>query len=227
MARSLVFLVAAAETPVRITGFPADVEVVADRIEELGPDNLLVATGNVEVTRGRARILADRVEINRGTGDSVATGHVILYDGDDRLSGSRLDYNLKNGTGVLYDGRAQAEPYYRLTGEAALLLGDLGQPGPHGLARRLFQAWRRRQRGIPLPPRRRRPGLSERFLHPGDGGQAGPPRLRPLDPHLAGRPHALAQGGRQSHERQRPVPPVRGRPLRAVAPAGRVERLPD
>src|SRR2546422_125893 len=44
MARLLVFLVvaatllphgfAAAETPVRITGFPADVEVVADRIEE-------------------------------------------------------------------------------------------------------------------------------------------------------------------------------------------------
>ena len=127
MARLLVFLVAAAtllphgfaaaETPVRITGFPADVEVVADRIEELGPDNLLVATGSVEVTRGRARILADRVEVNRGTGDSVATGHVILYDGDDRLSGRRLDYNLKNGTGVLYDGRAQAEPYYRLTGE--------------------------------------------------------------------------------------------------------------
>src|SRR5207237_1378522 len=49
MARLLVFLVAAAtllpygfaaaETPVRITGFPADVEVVAGGIEGLGPDD--------------------------------------------------------------------------------------------------------------------------------------------------------------------------------------------
>src|SRR5438876_11790708 len=101
MARLLVFLVAAAtllphgfaaaETPVRITGFPADVEVVADRIEELGPDNLLVATGSVEVTRGRARILADRVEVNRGTGDSVATGHVILRS-EERRVGKECSY---------------------------------------------------------------------------------------------------------------------------------------
>src|SRR5207237_9403635 len=118
MARLLVFLVAAAtllpygfaaaETPVRITGFPADVEVVADRIEELGPDNLLVATGKVEVTRRRARILADRVEINRGTGDSVETGRAILFAGVDHQSGSRLEYHLKKGTRELHGGRYQA-----------------------------------------------------------------------------------------------------------------------
>src|SRR2546428_14093913 len=127
MARLLVFLVgaatllapgsAAAETPVEITGGPTDVNIVADRIEEIGPENLIVATGNVEITRGNSRIIADRVELNRGTGDSVSMGHVIFYDGADRLSGPRLDYNLKNGTGVVYDARAESEPYYRRTGE--------------------------------------------------------------------------------------------------------------
>jgi LPS-assembly protein len=94
-----------------------NVTVLADRLEEIGPDRLLVATGNVEITRGSTRLTADRVEINRETGDAVATGHVILYDGDDRLSGERIDYNVKTGTGVVYQGSAHAAPYYRVGGE--------------------------------------------------------------------------------------------------------------
>ena len=65
--------------------------MLADRLEQIGPDNLLVATGNVEVTRGTARLTADRVEINRATGDTVAEGRVILYDGDDRIAGQRME----------------------------------------------------------------------------------------------------------------------------------------
>src|SRR5437899_7940341 len=42
-----------------------DVTILADRIEEVAPDNLLVASGNVEVSRGTARLLADRVELNQ------------------------------------------------------------------------------------------------------------------------------------------------------------------
>src|SRR5882672_6607118 len=68
-----------------------DVSIVADRFEQIGSDNLIVATGNVEVTRGAGRLLADRVEINRATGDAVATGRAIFYDGDDRLTGERLE----------------------------------------------------------------------------------------------------------------------------------------
>src|SRR5437870_741775 len=94
-----------------------DVSVVADRFEQIGADNLLVATGNVEVTRGTARLLADRVEINRATGDTVATGRVIFYDGDDQLTGERIEYNIKSGTGVVYEGRARTAPYYRIEGE--------------------------------------------------------------------------------------------------------------
>jgi len=101
-----------------------EVSVLADRFEQIGADNLLVATGNVEVTRDTARLLADRVEINRGTGDAVATGRVIFYDGDDRLTGQRIEYNIKTGTGVVYEGEAHAAPYYRLSGERLERLGE-------------------------------------------------------------------------------------------------------
>ncbi len=124
MLRLLAFLVVAvlvagiahAQTPVQISG-GGDVSVLADHMEQIGPDNLLVATGNVEITRGTTRLSADRVELNRATGDAVATGRVIFYDGQERMSGERIDYNIKTGTGVIYDARAFSAPYYRLTGE--------------------------------------------------------------------------------------------------------------
>jgi len=101
-----------------------EVSIVADRFEQIGSDNLIVATGNVEVTRGAGRLLADRVEINRATGDAVATGRAIFYDGDDRLTGERIEYNIKTGTGVVYKGEVHAAPYYRLTGERLERLGE-------------------------------------------------------------------------------------------------------
>src|SRR5206468_2373804 len=52
----------AAQAPGPVTVRTAGgVTVVADRIEQVAPDNLVVATGNVELTRGTARLLADRV----------------------------------------------------------------------------------------------------------------------------------------------------------------------
>src|SRR5256885_3051834 len=83
--------------PVTVPTAGGDVTVLADRMEDLGRDNVVVATGNVEVVRGRARLNADRVEINRETGDAVATGRVVFYDGEDRLTGDRIDYNIKTG----------------------------------------------------------------------------------------------------------------------------------
>src|SRR5262245_42661796 len=110
--------------PVTVPTVGGDVTVVADRIEDLGRDKVVVATGNVEIVRGRARLSADRVEINRDTGDAVATGRVIFYDGEDRLTGDRIDYNINNGTGVVHQGRASTAPYYRLGGERMERLGD-------------------------------------------------------------------------------------------------------
>src|SRR2546430_13162497 len=82
---------AQAPGPVTVRTAGGDVTVVADRIEQVAPDTLVVATGNVELTRGTARLLADRVELNRETGDAVAQGRVIFYDRDDQLTGDRVD----------------------------------------------------------------------------------------------------------------------------------------
>jgi LPS-assembly protein len=103
--------------PVIVPTVGGEVTVLADRMDDLGRDNVVVATGNVEIFKGRARLNADRVEINRTTGDAVATGRAIFYDGEDRLTGDRIDYNIKTGTGVVHHGKATTPPYYRLSGE--------------------------------------------------------------------------------------------------------------
>src|SRR5438552_3372959 len=110
--------------PLTVSTIGGDVTVLADRIEELGPDRVVIATGNVEIVRGRARLNADRVEINRETGDAVATGRVIFYDGEDRLTGDRIDYNVKSGTGVVHHGAAETAPYYHVGGERMERIGD-------------------------------------------------------------------------------------------------------
>ncbi|MBI4636244.1 MAG: LPS-assembly protein LptD [Candidatus Rokubacteria bacterium] len=115
---------ARAQTAATVPTPGGDVTVLADRLEEIGPDNLLIATGNVEVTRGTARLTADRVELNRETGDVVALGRAIFYDGEDQLRGERIDYNFKTGTGVVHQGEARAAPYYRISGERMERLGE-------------------------------------------------------------------------------------------------------
>src|SRR5712691_202418 len=117
-------LAVAQPAPVTVPTVGGDVTVLADRIDDLGRDNVVVATGNVEVVRGRARLNADRVEINRETGDAVATGRVIFYDGEDRLTGDRIDYNIRTGTGVVHRGTAETAPYYRVSGERMERVGD-------------------------------------------------------------------------------------------------------
>ena len=111
-------------TPVTVGTAAGDVSVVADRMEQVGADDVVIATGNVEVTRGRSRLMADRVEIHRATGEAVAEGRVVFYDGEDQLTGHRIEYNLKTGTGVVYGADARAEPSYRITGERMDRLGE-------------------------------------------------------------------------------------------------------
>lgn len=101
-----------------------EVTVIADRMESLGADNLLVAEGNVELRRGTARLTADRLELNRETGDAVASGRVIFYDGDEQLRGDRVEYNYKTGTGTVIGGEARSAPYYRIGGERMERLGE-------------------------------------------------------------------------------------------------------
>ena len=112
------------ETQETLRGVGEDVRVSADRIEQIGKENLIIATGNVEIVRGAKRLTADRVEVNRDTGETVARGNVAFFDGQDRLLGDRIDYNLKTDTGVVYNGSAFSPPYYRFTGERMEKVGD-------------------------------------------------------------------------------------------------------
>ena len=117
--------VRAQQAPVTLRDSSGETSVVADRIQQIGGDSdLLLATGNVEITRGGSRLLADRVELNRNTGEAVAQGKVVFFDGQDRLVGERVDYNLNTGTGVVYKGAAQIPPYYRLSAERFDRLGE-------------------------------------------------------------------------------------------------------
>jgi LPS-assembly protein len=111
--------------PVIISDGGQESTIVADQIQQVGgPTDLLVATGNVEITQGATRLLADRVELNRDTGEVVAQGKVVFFDGQDRLVGERVDYNLKTGTGIVYNGSTSTAPYYHLTGERMERVGD-------------------------------------------------------------------------------------------------------
>jgi LPS-assembly protein len=111
------------QAPLTLRETGEDVTVLADRIEQIKED-LLIAVGNVEITRGERRLTAERVEINRRTGDATAQGKVTFFDGQDRLLGERIDYNLKTDTGVVYNGSAFSPPYYRLSGERMEKLGE-------------------------------------------------------------------------------------------------------
>ena len=70
------------KTAVTVRAGGQEADIIADQIEERGgPNNLVIAVGNVELTQGATRLLADRVELNRDTGDAVAQGKVVFFDG--------------------------------------------------------------------------------------------------------------------------------------------------
>ncbi len=116
---------AAQKAPVVIKDAGQETTILADQLQQMGgPNDLLIAIGNVELTQGASRLLADRVELNRDTGEAVAQGKVIFFDGEDRLVGNRVDYNLKTGTGVVYDGSTVTPPYYHLSGERMDRIGE-------------------------------------------------------------------------------------------------------
>jgi LPS-assembly protein len=115
----------AQQTPLSLRDPAGETNVVADRMQQIGGDtDLLLATGNVEITRGGTRLMADRVELNRATGEAVAQGKVVFFDGQDRLVGERVDFNLKTGTGVVYKGSTFVPPYYRLSADRMDRLGE-------------------------------------------------------------------------------------------------------
>ena len=115
----------AQQSPLSLSGPGGETTIVADRMQQVGGDaDLLLATGNVEITRGETRLVADRVELNRATGEAIAQGKAVFFDGQDRLVGERIDFNLNTGTGVVYKGSTFSPPYYRLSGDRMERLGE-------------------------------------------------------------------------------------------------------
>lgn len=115
----------AQQSPLSLSGPGGATNIVADRMQQVGGDaDLLLATGNVEITRGETRLVADRVELNRATGEAVAQGRAVFLDGQDRLVGERIDFNFNTGTGVVYKGSTFVPPYYRLSADRMDRLGE-------------------------------------------------------------------------------------------------------
>jgi LPS-assembly protein len=115
---------ALAQGPLTLREPKEEVRILADRLEQVGEDGLLIATGNVEISRGNRRLTADRVEYNRKTGEARAVGRVTFHDGEDRLVGDRLEYNFETGTGAIHRASAFSPPYYRLSGERMARVGE-------------------------------------------------------------------------------------------------------
>ncbi|MFQ5827555.1 MAG: LPS-assembly protein LptD [Candidatus Methylomirabilia bacterium] len=121
LALATVWLVSAlpafAQEPLTLREPSGEVRIQADRLEQVGEDGLLIATGNVDIIQGKSRLTADRVELNRETGEAVALGNAEFIDEEDRLRGERIEYNVKTRTGVVHNGSAFFPPYYRLSGK--------------------------------------------------------------------------------------------------------------
>ncbi len=134
-----------AQRPQTLTLGPGSdpITLLAERIENLEREHLLIASGTVEARQGEIQLEADRLEINTETGVGVAVGKVVFYDGIDRILGERMEFNFRTGTGVVFKGDAFAKPHYFIRGDRMERLGEkvyrvqqglfttCDQPDPH------------------------------------------------------------------------------------------------
>jgi LPS-assembly protein len=75
------------------------VDIKSVKQEEQG--NVLVATGDVQVSDGDILIIADRVTYNNATNDVVAEGNVYFEQQGQRLTGDMLEFNYKTRRGTM------------------------------------------------------------------------------------------------------------------------------
>ena len=95
----------------------------AETLEFFQREDRLVATGQVVLESGAARMLADRLEVNTETGVGTATGQVRLLTPDDDVRASRLDFNLSAEQGLLYDAVGTVFGGYQIAGQQIERLG--------------------------------------------------------------------------------------------------------
>lgn len=117
-------LMAAEEEKIKVVEGKKPVAIKADRLDYMEKEDLIVATGFVDIKHGEMQLTADRVEINLGTGDSVAIGNVVFMDGKDRITGERMEYNFNSETGIVFEGKGYTAPYYFVSGRRMEKTGD-------------------------------------------------------------------------------------------------------
>ena len=81
----------------------APVEFIADSVSSNSETGVMIATGNVVITQGKATLKADKVEYYRDEGRAIATGNVILTDpngGVHYAEAVTLEYNFARALAV-------------------------------------------------------------------------------------------------------------------------------
>lgn len=93
-------------TPARLTiiaqpsaGAERRVEISSEAQQEEG--NVVIATGDVQVSDGEILIIADRITYNKNTEDVLAEGNVYFEQQGQRLTGDLIEFNYKTRRGTI------------------------------------------------------------------------------------------------------------------------------
>ena len=85
------------------------IQTTADSMDMDQTSGLIIARGNVVVTRADAKLLADTVQVNTRTKEVKATGHVRLRQGVRQWNSESIEYNFETGAIKTGPARAQLE----------------------------------------------------------------------------------------------------------------------
>ncbi|MCA1808805.1 MAG: hypothetical protein LC725_05030, partial [Lentisphaerae bacterium] len=94
----------------RVQEVPMDVQ--ADSLDYGQDDNLMIAAGNVVLTKDDEVLRSDYAIINLQTYDVLADGRVTFVRGNNVWVGDHLNYNFKTQRGDFGEFRAFLEPFY-------------------------------------------------------------------------------------------------------------------
>ncbi len=85
-------------------GQPEVVEFLSNNQGKEG--DVLILTGNVQVTFGDILIIADRVTLHQVTNDLIAVGNVFFEQQGQRIAADRVELNTKTKRGTIHDSTA-------------------------------------------------------------------------------------------------------------------------
>ncbi len=85
-------------------GKQEEVTIYAEKQE--GQGDVVVASGNVQVTYSDVLIIADRATYNNATGDLLAEGDIYFEQQGQRIAGERIEFNYKTGRGTIFNPTA-------------------------------------------------------------------------------------------------------------------------